>query len=149
MPNLRLLLPYGIHERLSAYAVRDLQPDATIRIGILRGERCNSLIDGDADRVEVSSPFCQAPSLEVGGRVLYARTRTRARTRARGLATRDIFDIPSVHYACVRTRARGLGVVHNSRIGVFADAGIRISVGHIWLLFGFLLNSRSHPATGK
>ena len=45
MPNLRLLLPYGIHKRLSAYAVRNLEPDATIRTGILRRERCNSLID--------------------------------------------------------------------------------------------------------
>ena len=75
---------------------------------------------------------------------------SRTRARARGLATRDIFDIPSVYFACVRMRARGLGVVHNSGIGVFADTGIRIFVGHMWLLLGFLLhNSRSHPAAGK
>ena len=132
MPNLRLLLPYGIHERLSAYAVRDLQPDATIRIGILRGERCNSLIDGDADRVEVSSPFCQAPSLEVGGRILYARTRARTRARGLGCTSNEIHAL----LTRARTRARGLGVMHNSRIDTFADAGIRISVGHMWLLFG-------------
>ena len=38
------------------------------------------------------------------------------------------------YHACTRTRARGVGVVHNSEIDTFADAGIRISVGHVWLL---------------
>ena len=34
------------------------------------------------------------------------------------------------------SRARGLGVVHNSGIGTFADAGSGVFlVGHIWLLF--------------
>jgi hypothetical protein len=78
---------------------------------------------------------------------------SRVRTRVRVVCGYNIINIYTrlrlSNHACVRTRARGLGVVHNSRIGVFADAGIRISVGHMWLLFGFLLNSRSHPATGK
>ena len=125
MPNLRLLLPYGIHERLSAYAVRDLQPDATIRIGILRRERCNSLIDGDADRVEVSSPFCQAPSLEVGGRILYARTRV-----------------------CVRAR-EGWGLCITPESVVSPMPGFVFLLAICGSFFGFLLNSRSHPATGK
>ena len=34
------------------------------------------------------------------------------------------------------SRARGLGVVHNSGIGTFAGTGIGVfSVGHVWLLF--------------
>ena len=57
-------------------------------------------------------------------------------------------------HACVRTRERWLGVVHNSRIGVFADAGIRISFGHIWLLFGLFqlacgTRRRQNPGTKK
>jgi hypothetical protein len=36
----------------------------------------------------------------------------------------------------VRTRARRLGVVDNSRIGTFAGSGIGVSFdGHVWLLF--------------
>ena len=57
---------------------------------------------------------------------------SRTRVRAPGRSNRDSLRIP----VGLTTRVRGLGVVHNSGIGVFADAGIRISVGHVWLLFG-------------
>ena len=105
--DLRPLLPYGIHERLGAYAVGDLEPDATVGIGVLCRERRDRLLYCGKDGIEIAAPFCHAPSLEVGGGVLYARTRMC--TRARGLATRDIFDIPSVHYAYAYARARGRG----------------------------------------
>ena len=35
-------------------------------------------------------------------------------------------------------RARGVGAVHNSGIGGFADAGIGVFVCHVWLLFVLL-----------
>jgi hypothetical protein len=35
--------------------------------------------------------------------------------------------------------------VHNSEIGTFADAGIRISFGHIWLLFVFFFVEHPQP----
>ena len=63
---------------------------------------------------------------------------SRVRTRVRVVCWYIIINIYTrfrlSNHACVRTRARGLGVVDNSRIGTFADAGIRISVGHVWLL---------------
>ena len=54
----------------------------------------------------------------------------------------------------MRIRARGLGIVHNSGIGGFAAARIRISVGHMWLLLGLLSSARGtrrrqNPGTKK
>jgi len=42
-----------------------------------------------------------------------------------------------------------MGVVHNFGIGGFADAGIRISVGHMWLLFGVFVELPQPPGHGK
>ena len=61
---------------------------------------------------------------------------SRTRARAPGRSNRDSLRIPVGLTTRVRVRARGLGVVHNSRIGTFANAGSGVFlVGHVMAPF--------------
>ena len=134
---------FQIAECLVANLVGDLEPERSVAGCLPIAKFSDGIFYRFTYGIEIAAEGFHAPCGEIGALLAYARARL-------DRSNRDSLRIPVglTTRACVR--ARGLGVVHNSRIGTFADAGSGVFlVGHVWLLFGFLFNSRSHPATGK
>ena len=93
VPDLERQMEERVEEVVEPDAVGNLEPDCAVGIlpcfALAGRERRDRFVHGDADRVEVVSELRNAPLREVRLAVADGRP-SRTRTRARGLATRDI-----------------------------------------------------------